>query len=85
MLWRTLIEFPFVIQTLADFREAMVTAGGVALPGVNRLTMASRTVPGLFFCGETLDVDGDTGGYNLQFAFSSGVLAGRNATTYFLT
>ncbi|MDP4186406.1 MAG: NAD(P)/FAD-dependent oxidoreductase, partial [Bacteroidota bacterium] len=45
---------------------------------VNLKTMESRIVPGLFFAGEVLDIDGDTGGYNLQFAFSSGALAGQN-------
>ena len=64
------------IARLGNFREAMVTKGGVALSEVNRLTMESRLLPGLFFAGEILDVDGDTGGYNLQFAFSSGYLAG---------
>ena len=61
--------------------EAMVTRGGVSLDEVNRRTMQSRLVPGLFFCGEVLDIDGDTGGYNLQFAFSSGKLAGNSTQT----
>lgn len=59
--------------------EAIVTAGGVALDGVCPETMASRRVPGLYFAGEILDVHADTGGYNLQAAFSTGVLAGRHA------
>lgn len=59
--------------------EAIVTAGGVALDGVCPETMESRHVKGLFFAGEILDMHADTGGYNLQAAFSTGVLAGRCA------
>ncbi len=51
---------------------AMVTAGGVSLKEVDPRTMASRLVSGLYFCGEVLDIDADTGGYNLQAAFSTG-------------
>jgi predicted Rossmann fold flavoprotein len=72
--------FPFVVKCLGGFEEAMSTCGGIALEEVNRQTMESRLVPGLFFCGEVLDVDGDTGGYNIQFALSSGFLAGNVAT-----
>ncbi|MBR0192257.1 MAG: NAD(P)/FAD-dependent oxidoreductase [Thermoguttaceae bacterium] len=78
-LLKLLKDFALVIQTLGGFREAMVTAGGVALEQVNRQTMESRRVPGLYFAGEVLDVDGDSGGFNLQFAFSSGLLAGQSA------
>ena len=69
-------RFSFVIERLGDFDEAMATSGGIALEDVNRQTMESRRVPGLFFCGEVLDIDGDTGGYNIQFALSSGFMAG---------
>lgn len=58
---------------------AMVTQGGVSLKEVNPKTMESRIIPGLFFAGEILDVDGDTGGFNLQAAFSTGFLAGSSA------
>jgi predicted Rossmann fold flavoprotein len=68
-------EFPFPVERVGDFKEAMVTRGGVALGHISASSMESRIVPGLYFAGEALDVDGDTGGYNLQFAFSSGVLA----------
>ena len=74
-LARSIIEQPFVVAKLGGDNEAMVTRGGVALTEIDRKTMQSRLVPNLYFCGETLDVDGDTGGYNLQFAFSSGKLA----------
>ncbi|MBN1178962.1 MAG: NAD(P)/FAD-dependent oxidoreductase [Anaerolineae bacterium] len=61
--------------------EAIVTAGGVCTDEVNPRTMASRLVEGLYFAGEVLDVNADTGGYNLQAAFSTGWLAGRSAGT----
>ncbi|MCK9579715.1 MAG: NAD(P)/FAD-dependent oxidoreductase [Methanoregula sp.] len=68
-------EFPLVVTALGEFKIAMATRGGVALDGVNSKTMESKIVPGLFFAGEVLDIDGDTGGYNLQAAFSTGYLA----------
>ena len=74
-LARLLTELAFPVARLGGDTEAMVTRGGVSLAEVNRNTMQSRLVPGLAFCGEVLDIDGDTGGYNLQFAFSSGQLA----------
>lgn len=67
----------WTIDSLGGFNDAMVTAGGVITTQLNRQTMESRIVPGLFFVGEVIDVDGDTGGFNLQWAFSSGVMAGR--------
>ncbi len=70
---------PFPVGSLGGWNEAMVTAGGVPLGEVDPKTMASRILPGLFFAGEVLDVDGDTGGYNLQAAFSTGRLAGTSA------
>jgi len=60
-------------------REAMVTVGGVDVAEVEPTTMASRLVRGLYLAGEVLDVAGDTGGYNLQFAWASGRLAGESA------
>jgi len=59
------------ISGQGDFNTAMVTAGGVSLDAIDLRTMESREIPGLYFAGEVLDIDGDTGGYNLQFAFSS--------------
>lgn len=55
---------------------AIVTAGGVSLKEIDPKTMASRKVKGLYFAGEVMDVDGYTGGFNLQAAFSSGYVAG---------
>lgn len=74
-LARSLVEQPFAVAKLGGDHEAMVTRGGVSTVEIDRKTMQSRRVPNLYFCGEVLDVDGDTGGYNLQFAFSSGKLA----------
>ena len=59
--------------------HAQVTAGGVCTDDFDPVTMESRKVPGLFACGEVLDIDGDCGGYNLQWAWSSGRLAGTSA------
>ena len=59
-----------------DWNEAIVTQGGVALDEVNPKTMESRLVKGLYIVGELLDLDADTGGYNLQIAFSTGHAAG---------
>jgi predicted Rossmann fold flavoprotein len=72
----SLTDFPFTVSRLGGFDEAMVTSGGVSLAEINQKTMESRLVPGLYFAGEVLDIDGDTGGFNLQAAFSTGVLAG---------
>ena len=79
-LKQSLEGWDFVVEHLGGFNEAMATSGGIALEEVNRQTMESRLVPGLFFSGEVLDVDGDTGGYNIQFALSSGFLAGTRKT-----
>jgi predicted Rossmann fold flavoprotein len=68
---------PFIVGRLGGINEAMVTRGGVSLAEIDPKTMESRLVPGLFFVGEVLDIDGDTGGYNLQAAFSTGALAAR--------
>ncbi|MCK8518621.1 BaiN/RdsA family NAD(P)/FAD-dependent oxidoreductase [Methanoculleus sp. 7T] len=73
----SIAEFPFVVERLGGFAEAMATRGGVALDGINPKTMESRIVPNLYCIGEVLDIDGDTGGYNLQAAFSTAALAAR--------
>lgn len=59
--------------------EAIITAGGVDTREIDPRTMQSRLIHGLFFCGEVIDIDADTGGYNLQAAFSTGHLAGESA------
>ena len=68
---------PFVVGRLGGVHEAMVTRGGVSLSEIDPKTMESRLVPRLYFVGEVLDIDGDTGGYNLQAAFSTAALAAR--------
>jgi predicted Rossmann fold flavoprotein len=65
--------------------QAIVTAGGVSTKEINPRTMGSKLVSGLFFAGEVIDVDGYTGGYNLQAAFSTGYLAGKNAAVFHRT
>ncbi|MBO7570938.1 MAG: NAD(P)/FAD-dependent oxidoreductase [Bacteroidales bacterium] len=69
-------DFAFDIVGHRDFNEAIVTSGGVPVDEINQKTMESRLVKGLFFAGEVIDVDANTGGYNLQIAFSTGWLAG---------
>ena len=61
------------------YEKAEVTAGGVALSEVDPGTLESRKAPGVFLCGEMLDVEGRLGGFNFQFAWSSGTVAGRAA------
>ena len=67
---------PFTLSGTHDFNEAVVTQGGISLAEVNPKTMESRRVRGLYLVGELLDLDADTGGYNLQIAFSTGHAAG---------
>ncbi len=69
----------FAVRDYRPFTEAIVTAGGVDLAEVDPLTLASRRVRGLYFAGELLDIDADTGGYNIQIALSTGYRAGRSA------
>lgn len=68
-------EYPFFIEKTGGFHMAMTTKGGVSLHEVSSKTMESKLIPHLYFAGEVLDIDGDTGGYNIQAAFSTGVLA----------
>ncbi len=75
-LIRTLKKFVLTPKALRGFSEAVVTSGGVDLSEVNPKTMESKKIKGLYFCGEVLDVDAYTGGFNLQIAFSTGYLAG---------
>ena len=76
---KALKAWRFEIAGFVGYERAVVTAGGVSTDEVISKTMESRLVPGLFFCGEVLDIDADTGGYNLQSAFSTGNLAGQSA------
>lgn len=72
-------DFRLPISGHRPFNEAIITAGGVDLKEVDPRTMESRKTGGLYLAGEVLDIQGDTGGYNLQAAFSTGWLAGRAA------
>ena len=78
-LVRSLKGIIFDIERSRPLTEAMVTAGGVSLKEVDPRTMQSKIIRGLYFCGEILDLDADTGGFNLQAAFSTGYLAGECA------
>lgn len=75
-------SWPLEIKGPRPFKEAQVTAGGIDCRQVFPSNLMSKKAPGLFFCGEVLDVDGDTGGYNLQWCWSSGYLAGKGAAEY---
>ncbi len=72
-------KMPLPIHGTRGYPKAEVTAGGIALDEVDHRTMESKLIPGLYFAGEILDLDGPIGGYNFQSAFSTGDLAGRNA------
>lgn len=69
------------ITGFRPIREAIITSGGIKTSEINSSTMESKLVSGLYFAGEIIDVDGYTGGYNLQVAWSTGYLAGMNAST----
>ncbi|MCR4610907.1 MAG: NAD(P)/FAD-dependent oxidoreductase [Lachnospiraceae bacterium] len=73
-------EFTFTITKTRDYKEAIITQGGVSVGDINPSTMESNLVKGLFFAGEVIDIDALTGGFNLQLAFSTGHLAGVNAS-----
>ncbi|WP_036610575.1 NAD(P)/FAD-dependent oxidoreductase [Oribacterium sp. P6A1] len=76
----TLIRnFDFTLSGTGSFKEAIVTQGGVSVKDISPKTMESKKISGLYFAGEVLDVDGFTGGFNMQMAFSTGHLAGYSA------
>lgn len=77
-------HLPLSVTGTRGYDEAMVTAGGIALDEIDPRTMMSKRVHGLFAAGEVLDIDGDTGGFNLQAAFSTGYLAGESAANLIL-
>ena len=74
--------YPFVIKKICDFHTAMATCGGVFTKEISPKTMESRLIKNLFFAGEVIDIDGDTGGYNIQAAFSTGYLAAKTINKY---
>lgn len=79
-IYTLLKQWEFEVSGNNSFSNAQVTAGGVNTKEVNPKTLESNIVPGLFFAGEILDVDGDCGGFNLQWAWSSGAIAGKSAS-----
>ena len=81
-LVRLLLALTVTVRRSRPLAEAVITMGGVSVKEVQPNTMASRLHPGLFFCGEVLDIDGYTGGYNLQAAFCTGAAAGEAAARY---
>lgn len=85
MIPGALKDWRFPVISCKGYERAVVTAGGVSLKEINPKTMESLVRPGLFFAGEVLDLDGDTGGYNLQVAFSTGALAGISAADYLMS
>lgn len=79
-LIENLSKFSLIISGKTTFKEEFVTAGGVVLGEIDPKTMESKLINGLFFAGEVIDVDGITGGYNFQAAWSTGYVAGKNST-----
>ncbi|SFV90432.1 NAD(FAD)-utilizing dehydrogenases [hydrothermal vent metagenome] len=77
-LFKLLVWTPLTVNGHEGFKMAMITRGGVHLKEIDPYTMQSRRLKGLYFCGEVLNLDGPCGGYNLQWAFSSGYLAGNS-------
>ena len=78
-LLKTIKELPLTVKKLRPISEAIITSGGVQTKEINPSTMESKLCENLFFCGEVIDVDAYTGGFNLQIAFSTGYLAGEKA------
>ncbi len=76
ILVRLMVKMPLTVVGHDGFAKAMITRGGVALKEIDPKTMQSKQVHRLYFCGEVVDIDGPCGGYNLQWAFSSGWVAG---------
>lgn len=82
LLSKKIKSWDFSVRGTMSWDNAQVTAGGVNVSEVNPATMQSKIKDGLFFAGEILDIDGDCGGFNLQWAWSSGFIAGKNAAEF---
>lgn len=78
----TLKDFRIPLSALRPIEEAIITSGGVSVKEINPKTMESKLIPGLYFAGEVIDVDAYTGGFNLQIAYSTGYIAGKNAAEF---
>jgi predicted flavoprotein YhiN len=72
-----LVWTPLTVNGHDGFKMAMITRGGVSLKEIDPYTMQSKKIKGLYFCGEVMNLDGPCGGYNLQWSFASGYLAGK--------
>ena len=83
-LARALQALPLTVVGTRPLEEAIVPRGGIDVKALTPGTMACRQISGLYFAGETVDVDAHTGGYNLHIAWSTGALAGRSAAEYAL-
>lgn len=79
-LINTLLNDEYTVQGKTTFKEEFVTCGGVSLDDVSSSTMESKPCPGLFFAGEVMDIDGVTGGFNFQAAWTTGYVAGKSAS-----
>ena len=73
-----LCSYEVLIDYVGGYNVAMATTGGIDIEEINRKTMSSKNIENLFFAGECLDIDGNTGGYNIQWALTSGLIAGRS-------
>ena len=79
LLTSTLKSWKIDISGYVGYERAVITAGGISTESIIAKTLESKHLQGLYFCGEIIDMDCDTGGYNLQAAFSTGYLAGQSA------
>ena len=77
-LVNVLLNDRYEVKGKTTFRDEFVTAGGISLDEINFETMESKKIPGMFFAGEILDIDGITGGFNFQAAWTTGWIAGKN-------
>jgi predicted Rossmann fold flavoprotein len=79
LIAKQLLDWPLRVTGTNPWSAAQTTAGGVDVREIDPKTMESKLTPGLYFAGEIIDIDGDCGGYNLQWAWSSGFVAGESA------
>ena len=77
-LVNTLLNDRYLVKGKTTFKEEFVTAGGVDLADIDVKTMESKVCPGLYFAGEVMDIDGITGGFNFQAAWTTGFIAGKH-------
>ena len=81
-LERLLKEFSLEIKSLDGFENAIITSGGVNLDEIDQKTMKSKLIDNLYFAGEIIDIDGPTGGYNLQICWTTGYIAGESSSEH---